>query len=299
MSKIKKPTFPRVLLWLILVAGLVLLFVGLYGLMPRSGPPPSSPSVEPVPVEPPSSLEEPVYDEAYLADKLYITTQREAYQTGQLVLKIPRMGVNSPIQDGTTDADMNIAPGLYDYSPLPSTGNYNTSIVAHRDIGHSEFYFAHKLGPGDLFYLIYNETIFVYQYETTYVVEADDWGPIYSQGYPCLTLTTCEPIGSTRQRLVVHARLTETLPYEKGYDYKPWIDGIEKPYTWERGAVSWNKLNEPESSRDSSQAAVSSGSPEGSMPGETYESSGSTEASESSQADTSQGDSSATSEPTP
>lgn len=253
MAKIKRLLSQRALPVVILIVGLMLLFMGIYGLMPRSGPPPSSPAVEPVPVEPSSPApDEPIYDEAYLADKLYITTEREAYQTGQLVLKIPRMGVNSPVQDGTTDADMDIAPGLYDYSPLPSTDNYNTSIVAHRDIGHSEFYFAHKLGPGDLFYLVYNDTVFVYLYETTYVVEADDWGPIYSQGYPCLTLTTCEPIGSTRQRLVVHARLTETAPYEKGYGFTPWVDGMEKPYTWEQEAVSWNKLHDAEANVSSS-----------------------------------------------
>lgn len=244
-----------------LVAGVVLLVIAAMQMRPRT-PPQNAPPVEPVPVpssvSPPSSTQ-PAFDEEYLKDKLYITTERAAYQTGQLVLKIPRMGVDGAVQNGTTDEAMAVGPCLYDYAQLPAgEGNHNVSVVAHRDIHGAEFYFAHKLGPGDLFYLIYNETIFVYAYEKTYIITPDDWGPIYSQGYPCLTLTTCNPIGSTRERLVVHARLQETIPYDKNYTFAPWMPGMEKPYAWEKDAVSWNAKEEAAAAAILSEAAAAS-----------------------------------------
>ncbi|MEW6173880.1 MAG: sortase [Bacillota bacterium] len=35
----------------------------------------------------------------------------------------------------------------------------------------------------------------------------NDWSVIKPCGYPALTLTTCHPVGSARQRLVVRAAL--------------------------------------------------------------------------------------------
>ena len=47
-------------------------------------------------------------------------------------------------------------------------------------------------------------------YESTEIVEADDWSPIFNRGYPCLTITSCDPIGTSERRIVVRAKFEES-----------------------------------------------------------------------------------------
>lgn len=226
----------------------------------------SVPPVEPVSV-PTVSQSSQQGEESLPTDRLYITAERAAYQDGQLVLRIPRMGVDAAIQNGTTDEDMDRGPGLYDYAQLPGEGNRNVSIVAHRDIAGSLFYYIDRLGEGDLFYLIYNGKIYVYNYKETKVVEPDDWSPIYPQGFSCLTLTSCHPLGTTRQRIIVTAELVRIDEYQKYYNYLPWEEGYDKQYTWESGAKPWTEQEKEESSKAGSQSSSSEPASPGVLPG--------------------------------
>ena len=235
--------------WVLLVVGIGLLIFSARSLFPPVPGPTepiqpvqSVPPVQPIPEVPESSPDSssPLYDKDFLKDKLYITQERADYQTGQMVLKIPRMGLDTVIQAG--ENDMDLGPVLFNYAQLPGEKDSNVSIGAHRDIKGSQFYFIHKLTAGDLFYLIYNETIYVYEYMDTKVVEPSDWGPIYGQDFDCLTMISCTPIGTTRQRIVVRSQLKETVPYTDQYVYQPWVEGVDKPYAWESSAKSWDEL---------------------------------------------------------
>lgn len=252
----------------LLLVGIVLLLISIQSFRPPVPPQPESVESAPIqPIQPPASSEESsaasetIYDEDYLKDKLYITQERADYQSGQLVLKIPRMGVDTEIQAGVTNKYLDIGPGLFDYSQLPGEGKRNVSIGAHRDIKGAHFYFIHKLTKGDLFYLVYNNQIFVYEYKDTKIIKPDDWGPIYGQGFSCLTLISCTPIGTTRERIVVRAELKQEAPYTEDYAYKPWVDGMEKPYAWEASAKSWDDVQQnsiaetPQDSAPSSQTS--------------------------------------------
>ncbi len=237
--------------WVLLIVGIGLLVSSARSLFPPApthtepiAPVQSAPPVQPVQPIPEKSESSPdpnalLYDKDFLKDKLYVTQERADYQAGQMVLKIPRMGLDIEIQ--ARESDMDIGPVLFDYSQLPGAKGCNVSIGAHRDIKGSHFYFIHKLTAGDLFYLIYNEKIYVYEYKDTKVVEPSDWGPIYGQDFDCLTMISCTPIGTSRQRIVVRSQLKETVPYTDHYVYKPWVEGMDKPYAWEHNARSWDE----------------------------------------------------------
>lgn len=159
-------------------------------------------------------------------DKLFITVERQKYEDGDLQLVIPKLEIDDPIWDGTTDADLAKGACLFDYAQLPGEGNRNVSLAAHRNgrrggivTDDGLFYYIHELAEGDLLYLHDKEKIYVYRYLDTKVVEADDWGPIYSQGFSVLTLTSCEPIGISTHRMIVRADLQEIVDYDPNYVY--------------------------------------------------------------------------------
>lgn len=58
-------------------------------------------------------------------------------------------------------------------------------------------------------YLVYQEKVYIYQYESTQIIQSDDWNPLACKDYPCLTLTSCDPIGTFINRIVVTGRLVD------------------------------------------------------------------------------------------
>lgn len=157
-------------------------------------------------------------------DKLFITPERQAYVSESLRLVVPKLNLDLPIQNGVDDMALEQGPGLYDYAQLPGTGNRNVSIAGHRDIHGAPFYGVHTLGEGDYFYLLYEDTIYRYTYRSTTIVAEDDWGPIFSQGFSCLTLTSCDPIGTTLHRIIIQAELSERTPYRGDYQFLPALE---------------------------------------------------------------------------
>lgn len=162
---------------------------------------PAAPKPLPVSV----SVQEP--EPMYPTDKLFITEGRQAYADGEMTLRVPRLGLDAPVLDGMDTKTLDRGVGLYEYAQLPGKGNRNTSMTAHRDIFKAEFYYIDTIAAGDLIYLDYDGVTYTYQYESTQVVEANDWSPIYCNEYPCVTLVSCTPIGTSLRRLVVTARL--------------------------------------------------------------------------------------------
>lgn len=159
-------------------------------------------------------------------DKLFITVERQNYSSGDLTLIIPSLDFKEDIEDSTKAVALNRGPGLYEYAQLPGTGNRNVSIAAHRNtsrggvIGEWFFYYIDTLTTGDYLYLVNSEFIYQYEYDQTTVVDAYDWGPIYSQGFSCLTLTSCEPIGVSTHRIIVRSKLVDIIPYSSDYVYE-------------------------------------------------------------------------------
>ncbi|MBQ3599761.1 MAG: class E sortase [Lachnospiraceae bacterium] len=180
----------------------------------------SSPTITPAP-----TLDLYSNDPNLPYDKLFITKERQNYNTGDLVLIIPKLSLKEAIQNGTETDDLAKGPGLYDYAQLPGEGNRNVSIAAHRNksrngvISEWFFYYIDTLCTGDYIYLRDDQYIYRYIYDQTTIVEDDDWSPIYSQGFSCVTLTSCEPIGVATHRIIVRGKLDAITPHSKDYAY--------------------------------------------------------------------------------
>ena len=218
---------------LALGAGLALLWQGRVNTTPE----PPQISVPPIPSATPEATAaptpeqtadgNPVMDDNGLPkDQVYITPARKAYTDGVLRLTIPKLGVDIPVLNGTDAQTLLRGVGLYEYAQLPSEGGANVSIAGHRNglrggqiTDNMPFYYINTLTEGDYLYLTDRDTIYQYQWECTQVIEPDDWSPIFNQGYGCVTLTTCTPIGVADHRLVVRGALVDAYPLSADASY--------------------------------------------------------------------------------
>ena len=188
--------------------GLILLVTGLWMMRSPEAPPERGLELSAVSLAEGWSLSQVRQD--YPVGKLVVTTDREAYENGNLRLVIPSLDQDVLVQNNVDTESLRSGPGLYEYSQLPAPDtNANVSIAGHRDIEGAEFYYSDRLTDGDLMYLVYQEKVYIYQYESTQIIQSDDWNPIACKDYPCLTLTSCDPIGTFINRIVVTGRLVD------------------------------------------------------------------------------------------
>ncbi len=201
-------TRSRVISLVLAAVGLILLVCGLWMMRGPEAPPPevgvdlSSLSLDGWNIS--------MVRRTYPVEKLVVTTDREDYQSGDLRLLIPILAQDVLVQNGVDADSLRSGPGLYEYSQLPAPDtNANVSIAGHRDVEAAEFYYIDRLSDGDLLYLLYKEKVYVYLYESTEIIQVDNWDPIACKEYPCLTLTSCDPIGTFINRIVVTGRLVD------------------------------------------------------------------------------------------
>ena len=188
--------------------GLILLVTGLWMMRSPEAPPERGLELSAVSLAEGWSLSQVRQD--YPVGKLVVTTDREAYENGNLRLVIPSLDQDVLVQNNVDTESLRSGPGLYEYSQLPAPDTHaNVSIAGHRDIEGAEFYYIDRLTDGDLMYLVYQEKVYIYQYESTQIIQSDDWNPIACKDYPCLTLTSCDPIGTFINRIVVTGRLVD------------------------------------------------------------------------------------------
>lgn len=131
-----------------------------------------------------------------------------------LRLIIPSLDLNYPVVNGTSLSALKHGPELYSVAQMPGEGERNTSIAGHRTgIGKTwnVFYDIDKINIGDELFLAYKDKVYRYLYKETKIVNPEDVGVLDNQGYPCLTLTSCHPLGENTERIIVHAELKEVL----------------------------------------------------------------------------------------
>lgn len=127
---------------------------------------------------------------------------RSGYADGQMRLVVPRLGLDSPVLADVEPDTLERGIGLYPYAKLPSWGNPNVSIAGHRDIFGAPFLDIDKLCDGDMMFLAFNGRIYRYRWFKTRIVAADDWSVVLCSRQSLLTLTSCDPVGSTQNRIV-------------------------------------------------------------------------------------------------
>jgi sortase A len=126
-------------------------------------------------------------------------------------IKIPALGVDMVVVEGTTDSALKAGAGHYPSSPLPCEAG-NVAIAGHRTTYGKPFANLDQLKAGDTIELDTPIGGCVYHLaQTPFVVSPTDVSVLASTTVRSLTLTTCNPKGSAAQRLVVRAAWTEDL----------------------------------------------------------------------------------------
>ena len=149
---------------------------------------------------------------------------RDAYRLRKIAvgegltrLRIPKIDLDVLVVEGTTPAALRAGAGHYVGTPLPGEPG-NVGIAGHRTTFGRPFNQLDLLQPGDLAEL---ETPFaVYTYKAVapfndhpnpWVVMPTDFSVVSQNvAVKTLTLTTCHPKGSARQRLVMRFVLVST-----------------------------------------------------------------------------------------
>ncbi|MHB8439444.1 MAG: class E sortase [Acidimicrobiales bacterium] len=130
--------------------------------------------------------------------------------TGQALgrIVIPAISLDMVVVQGTGASALAKGPGHYVQTPMPCAQG-NVSIAGHRTTFLHPFYFLNRLKPGDVIDLRTRTTSCRYAVtQAPFAVSPDDTAVVQNTpGQFMLTLTTCNPIGSSAQRLVVKAAL--------------------------------------------------------------------------------------------
>jgi sortase A len=150
---------------------------------------------------------------AYLAGAL----QRHARDGSPVArIHIPRIGVNFVVVYGTSTSALESGPGIYRTSVFPGSGG-TTAIAGHRTTFLAPFRHIDSLRPGDGIRLDMPYGHFTYTVTSTRVVAPTDvHDAVAYLGYPRLVLSACTPLFSAAKRLLVFARLTNTVPVGTG-----------------------------------------------------------------------------------
>jgi sortase A len=124
-------------------------------------------------------------------------------------LEIPRMGLNRIVVEGATAGDLTKGPGHFPETPLPGQLG-NAAIAGHRTTHLAPFFDIDKLQPGDEIIVTTLNGRYVYHVTGSEVVAPEDYAlviPTTDVTKATLTLVSCTPRYTARNRIVVHAEL--------------------------------------------------------------------------------------------
>lgn len=148
--------------------------------------------------------------DAQLPDNVDKTVPTNPAPTKQARVVIDKIGVDIPLYDGSTAATLE--KGAWH---LPGTANPNQIgnmiITAHRykyrPPSSKTFYLLDKLNVGDTFIVYWNGGEYRYRIDKKEVKPGNDLSILTDTFDRRVTLITCDPLFSTKNRLVVSARL--------------------------------------------------------------------------------------------
>ncbi len=121
-------------------------------------------------------------------------------------LEIPKIGVTKPMLEGVSLTVLDHGPGHWPGTALPGHVG-NVVIGGHRPRPDKPLPNNHQPGAGDEKILTTNQGRFVYRVTSTEVVKPDAIRIIDQTSAFTATLFACHPVGSTRERFVVHLEL--------------------------------------------------------------------------------------------
>jgi sortase A len=156
-------------------------------------------------------------------DQIAANTTKEEYQAGKVEegapltrLQIPKLNVNTVVVEGTNATALAAGAGHYRDTPLPGAPG-NVAIAGHRTMNGHPFNRLDELQPGDRVILVTPFAKHTYQlvakfdgHANPWVTGPNDWQVVAATQEATLTLTTCHPKGSARERLIARAKLVNT-----------------------------------------------------------------------------------------
>lgn len=165
-----------------------------------------------------------------LEDSFTAPTLREQYvtrtvATGDPLTKIvmPAIDIEAVVVEGTSPAALRAGAGHYPTSPLPGEEG-NVAIAGHRTTYGKPFNRLDELEIGEEVRLVTPIATHVYRVVAApedaarpcptgacWITDPTDWGVVGPLDGSLLTLTTCHPKGSARERLILRAELVDTI----------------------------------------------------------------------------------------
>lgn len=119
---------------------------------------------------------------------------------------VPKIGLDSIVLEGATSKNLRKGPAhLVESFPVGEKGN--SVITGHRVSYGAPFRKLDRLNNGDEIFISTPEGNYKYIVFDKKIVNPKNIGVLASNGEPKLTLTTCNPLYSARERLVIIAKL--------------------------------------------------------------------------------------------
>jgi sortase A len=168
-----------------------------------------------------------------LEDQFEAPTLREQYitrtvQTGDPLTRIvmPDLGVDAMVVEGTSPSALRAGAGHYPTTPLPGERG-NVAIAGHRTTYGKPFNRVDELAVGAEIRLVTPIATHVYRVipapsgverpcptGACWITGPTDWGVVGPTEESILTLTTCHPKGSARERLIIRAELVNSIDHD-------------------------------------------------------------------------------------
>ena len=149
-----------------------------------------------------------------LTASLNAPATRAAYAAGHVAvaapltrMRIPALDIDTVVVEGVTKGALRAGAGHYPTTPLPGHDG-NVAIAGHRTTYGQPFRHLDRLAVGDTIELVTPVGAFTYRVmRPPFVVAPTDISVLQQDARALLTLTTCHPVDSARDRLVVQAVL--------------------------------------------------------------------------------------------
>ena len=165
----------------------------------------TAPTTKPKPGKP----RKPVPTTSTTLNAKYQIAPPEGGIIGEIVIK--KIGVDWIFREGVQLADLAQGPGHYPGTPLPGQIG-DAAIAGHRTTHGAPFFRVNELAPGD--HIVIRTFAGTYTYvvaKQPFAVDPTDYGVVANTPDAELTLTSCNPRYSARQRIVIKAKLLRKL----------------------------------------------------------------------------------------
>jgi sortase A len=126
-------------------------------------------------------------------------------------IRVPRLGLNMVLVDGTDDGSLEKGPGLDRRTYMPGEGQL-IYIAGHRTTYLAPFAHIERMRDGDTVSLEVPYATFRYRVYTHRIVAADDLAVLRSHGREVVELQACHPRFFASHRYLVYARLVRIEP---------------------------------------------------------------------------------------